>query len=320
MKNYIKNGLIIVNKPKSLTSHDVVKEIRKFFPNIKVGHTGTLDPMTTGVLLVCIGKATRLSRVLNRYDKEYIAEIELGYETDTLDGHGEIVKKLSKGEISKRLEKITNLRKVINKFVGEISQIPPIYSAIKYKGEELYKITRRERKVRVKPRNVNIYKIQLIDKIGDSIFKIKVICSSGTYIRALARDIARSLGTYATLIELVRTKVGNYKIENSYKLEQLKKLYLKAMICKVIIPISQILSGFEKVIIKDFCKKMIKNGAPLSLNMIKNVPFKCKSRKELVVLVKEEKIVGIYKTFRDIDLKPESTSRTDVAKAWIMLN
>ncbi len=318
--NYIKNGLIIINKPKGLTSHDVVEEIRKFFPNIKVGHTGTLDPMATGILLVCIGRATKLSRVLNRYDKEYIAEIELGYETDTLDSHGKIVKKSSKSEIGKKLEKITNLRKVINKFVGEISQIPPIYSAIKYKGEKLYKITRRNQKVKIKPRNVNIYKIQLIDKIRDSTFKIKVICSSGLYIRALARDIGINLGTYATLIELIRIRIGKYKIENSYKLEQLKKLYLKGMISKVIIPISQILSEFKKVIIKDFYKKMIKNGAPLSFNMIKNVPFKCKSRKELVILVNEEKIVGIYKTFRDIDLKSVSISKTDVAKAWIMLN
>jgi len=343
MKNYIKNGLIIVNKPKGLTSHDVIEEIRNFFPKIKVGHTGTLDPLASGVLLVCIGKATKLSQILIKYSKEYVAEIELGYETDTLDSSGEIVKKISKNKLNKILKNIRNnkikdkneilsdqnfikssyinLEKVLTKFVGEINQIPPIYSAIKFKGEELYKIARRRERVKIKPRKVKIYKIQLIEKIKKDILKIKVICSSGTYIRALTRDIGRYLGTYATLTNLIRTRIRNYKIENSYKLEQLKNLVLEERISEAIIPISDILRGYKKVKIKDSYKKNIENGAILSINMIKNIPFRCGNGKKLLLYSEKNEILGLYKTYRNINFyNTESSSNIEVAKAWIMLN
>lgn len=341
MKNYIKDGLIIVNKPKGLTSHDVVEEIRNLFPKVKVGHTGTLDPLATGVLLVCIGKATKLSQILVKYSKEYVTEIELGYETDTLDSYGEIVKRLSKDELSSRLENINinnikeknkiivvknfksyhkSLKKVLDSFVGEIDQVPPIYSAIKLKGKELYKIARKNEKVEIKPKKVKIYKIQLIDTIKNSIFKIKVNCSSGTYIRALARDIGIKLKTYATLTNLVRTRIGNYKIEDSYKLEQLENLALMKRINEIVIPISEFLRIYKKVKIKDFFKKMIENGAPLSLNMIKNIPFICKKEETIIIYTNTKKSISLYKTVRDINLDTESNSKMVVAKAWIMLN
>lgn len=336
MKNYIKDGLIIVNKPKGLTSHDVVEEIRNLFPKVKVGHTGTLDPLATGVLLVCIGKATKLSQILVKYSKEYVAEIELGYETDTLDSYGEIVKKISRNELNKKLEKIrynetlsgqdfnndsyVNLEKVLTKFTGEINQIPPIYSAIKFNGEKLYKIARRGEEIEIKPKKVKIYKIQLIDIIKNSILKIKVNCSSGTYIRALARDIGIKLTTYATLTNLVRTRIGNYKIEDSYKLEQLENLALMKRINEIVIPISEFLKTYKKVKIKDFFKKMIENGAPLSLNMIKNIPFICKKEETIIIYTNTKKSISLYKTVRDINLDTESNSEMVVAKAWIMLN
>ncbi len=342
MHNFKIDGLIIIDKPKGLTSHDVVEEIRNLFPKVKVGHTGTLDPLATGVLLACIGKATKLSQILVKYSKEYVAEIELGYETDTLDSYGEIVKKISRNELNKKLEKIrynetqekseilsgqdfdndsyVNLEKVLTKFTGEINQIPPIYSAIKFNGEKLYKIARRGEEVETKPRKVKIYKIQLITKIKKTILKIKINCSSGTYIRALARDIGRYLGTYATLTNLIRTGIGNYKIENSYKLEQLKNLALEERISEAVISISEILRGYKKVKIKDFFRKMIENGAPLSLNMIKNIPFICKKEETIIIYINNEKTISLYKTVRDINLGTESNSKMVVAKAWIMLN
>jgi len=342
MHNFKIDGLIIIDKPKGLTSHDVVEEIRNLFPKVKVGHTGTLDPLATGVLLACIGKATKLSQILVKYSKEYVAEIELGYETDTLDSYGEIVKKISRNELNKKLEKIrynetqekneilsgqdfnndsyVNLEKVLTKFTGEINQIPPIYSAIKFNGEKLYKIARRGEEVETKPRKVKIYKIQLITKIKKTILKIKINCSSGTYIRALARDIGRYLGTYATLTNLIRTGIGNYKIENSYKLEQLKNLALEERISEAVISISEILRGYKEVKIKDFFRKMIENGAPLSLNMIKNIPFICKKEETIIIYINNEKTISLYKTVRDINLGTESNSKMVVAKAWIMLN
>lgn len=343
MKNYIKDGLIIIDKPKGLTSHDVVKEIRKLFPNVKVGHTGTLDPLATGLLLISVGKATKLTQILTKYSKEYIAEIRLGYETDTLDSYGEIVKRLSKDELNRKLENINininnikeknkiivaknsknyhkSLKKVLDSFIGEIDQVPPIYSAIKFKGKELYKIARKNEMVEIKPRKVRIYKIQLIDTIKDSILKIKVDCSSGTYIRSLSRDIGIKLETYATLINLVRTRIGNYKIEDSYKLEQLKKLASMKRIDEAVIPISEFLKIYKKVEIKDFFKKMIENGAPLTSNMIKNLPFISKKEEIIIIYFNNKKTVSLYKTVRDINLDTESNNKRIVAKAWIMLN
>jgi len=341
MKNYIKDGLIIIDKPKGLTSHNVVKEIRKLFPKVKVGHTGTLDPLATGLLLISVGKATKLTQILTEYSKEYIAEIKLGYETDTLDSYGKIVKRLSNDELSKKLENINinnikeknkiivaknfkNYHKILKKgldsFIGEIEQVPPIYSAIKFKGKELYKIARKNERVEIKPRKVRIYKIQLIDTIKDSILKIKVDCSSGTYIRSLSRDIGIKLETYATLINLVRTRIGNYKIEDSYKLEQLKKLSLMKRIDEAVIPISEFLKTYKKVEIKDFFKKMIENGAPLTSNMIKNLPFISKKGEIINIHFNNEKTVSLYKTVMDINLDTESNDKRVVAKAWIMLN
>ncbi len=327
MCNFKSDGLVIVNKPKGLTSHDVVEEIRKLFPKVKVGHTGTLDPLATGLLLVCIGKATKLTQILTEYSKEYIAEIKLGYETDTLDSYGEIVKRLSKDELSRKLVVVRNfqnshksLKKVLDNFVGEIDQVPPIYSAIKFKGKELYKFARKNEKVEIKPRKVEIYKIQLIDTIKNSILKIKVNCSSGTYIRALARDIGRKLKTYATLTNLIRTRIGNYNIEDSYKLEQLENLAFMKRINEVLIPISEILKNYKKVKIKDFFKKMIENGAPLSLNMIENIPFICKKEEPIIVYMNNEKTISLYKTVKNINLDIESNSKMVVAKAWIILN
>lgn len=343
MHNFKIDGLIIIDKPKGLTSHDVVKEIRKLFPNVKVGHTGTLDPLATGLLLISVGKATKLTQILTKYSKEYIAEIRLGYETDTLDSYGEIVKRLSKDELNRKLENINininnikeknkiivaknsknyhkSLKKVLDSFIGEIDQVPPIYSAIKFKGKELYKIARKNEMVEIKPRKVRIYKIQLIDTIKDSILKIKVDCSSGTYIRSLSRDIGIKLETYATLISLVRTRIGNYKIEDSYKLEQLKKLALMKRIDEAVIPISEFLKIYKKVEIKDFFKKMIENGAPLTSNMIKNLPFISKKEEIIIIYFNNKKTVSLYKTVRDINLDTESNNKRIVAKAWIMLN
>ncbi len=212
--NFDSGEIININKPGGLTSFQVVKKIRKHFNIRKVGHAGTLDPSATGVLLILTGKATKNSISLTSLEKEYLAEIELGIETDTNDIDGKII---SRSNILYEYcsEEIQN---ILNQFVGSIEQIPPIYSAIKFKGKPLYKYARRGIKVDLKPRKVQINNIRLLD-LRWPIFEINVTCSKGTYIRALARDLGVKLGTGAYLKSLIRTRIGPYRVEEAFCLD-----------------------------------------------------------------------------------------------------
>jgi len=226
--------ILNINKPLGLTSFDVVNYIKKSTSIKKVGHAGTLDPMATGVLIVGVGRdSTKKLHFITSEGKEYIADIVLGAETDTLDREGKILKINNK---NKRLT-LKELLEVVKSFEGEIEQFPPLFSAIHYKGKRLYKIaaSNSQEKIKIPSRIVNIKKIELIShSLEAPLFpkiKIKVTCSKGTYIRSLARDIGDALKTKAFLGSLVRTKVGNYKLEDSLSLESapLKKLSLFAM-------------------------------------------------------------------------------------------
>lgn len=186
------DGILIVNKPEDFTSHDVVNIVRKILSVKKVGHTGTLDPKATGVLPILIGKATKLSKYLIEHDKEYIATIKLGEKTNTADLEGQVIKKdLNLKDILRELNE-EKVRKVLNSFVGKQKQIPPIYSSIKINGKKAYEYARNGQKVKLEPRDIEIYEIELINLKEDEI-KFKVACSKGTYIRALCEDIAEKL-------------------------------------------------------------------------------------------------------------------------------
>ncbi len=208
-----------INKPAGMTSFDVVREIRRHFRIKKVGHAGTLDPFATGVLLILTGKATKQFSKIMGMEKEYVAEIEFGAETDTLDIDGTVVFK------DENLPEITReeLEGVLRQFEGEIEQIPPVYSAIKYKGRRLYKYARAGVQIKPEPRLVQIKKIRLLD-FDWPVIKLNVTCSKGTYIRALARDIGKAVGTRAYLRSLVRTRVGDYRLEDSIALDDLLRL------------------------------------------------------------------------------------------------
>lgn len=217
-------GIIIVNKPKGCTSHDVVRKIKKIFGN-KVGHTGTLDPNATGVLPLLIGSATKLSYYLINHDKEYEVTLQLGIKTDTADSEGNIVEKqdLSEDFIKDILNK-ENLQKVLQSFIGKQEQIPPMYSAIKVNGKKLYEYARNGQEVDLKPRQIEIYNIELLEiKEKERQIKFVVSCSKGTYIRSLCEDIAKKLGTVGYMKELNRTKVGDFYIENSVTLEEIEE-------------------------------------------------------------------------------------------------
>ena len=212
-------GIIVVNKPKGITSFDVIRKLKKIFKTKKIGHTGTLDPLATGVMLMCVGKATKLASDLEAKDKVYIADFDIGYATDTYDVEG---KKIAENIIDVSKE---NLELSIKKFIGNIKQVPPMYSAIKIDGNKLYHLARKGIEVERPERDVTIEYINLLD-FKDNKAKIETKVSKGCYIRSLIYDIGQDLGTYATMTALQRKQVGDYSLENSYSLEQIEEMVL----------------------------------------------------------------------------------------------
>lgn len=233
------NGVLNIYKPKGYTSHDVVNKVRRIAGMKKVGHTGTLDPMAEGVLPVCLGKATRIAEYLTGEDKEYIAEVTLGAETDTLDSEGDIIKECPVPDLC-----LEDLQSVFAGFIGEILQIPPLFSAIKKDGKPLYKYAREGKSIDIPSRKVEIKYIELISwEKEQNRFRIKVGCSKGTYIRSLARDLGNKLGTCAHLTFLMRTKSGSFLIESSVSFEALERDGVE----RYIIDTDRAIPGFSSV-------------------------------------------------------------------------
>ena len=216
----ILDGIIIVNKEQGYTSNDVVQIVKKTF-NEKVGHTGTLDPMATGVLPVLVGKGTLLSKYLINHDKIYVATLKLGIKTDTGDITGNI---LDEKNVAEKCLQKENIQKVLEEIKGEQEQIPPMYSAIKVNGKKLYEYARKGQKVDIEPRIINIYNTELlsIDKDNKEI-KFRVTCSKGTYIRTLCENIAKKLETIGTMSALNREKVGEFEINQANKISEIKE-------------------------------------------------------------------------------------------------
>ena len=218
------DGIILINKEKKYTSHDVVAKVKKIL-KVKVGHTGTLDPNATGILPLLLGNATKISKYLINHNKEYIAELKLGVKTDTADGEGKVIaeKQVNLEEIFENINE--SIQQILNSFVGKTLQKPPMYSAIKVNGKKLYEYSRKNEKVEVKSRQIEIYKMELIKlDLKENIIKFKVRCSKGTYIRTLCEDIAEKLNTYGYMKELQRTEVGDFKIENAITIGELEEL------------------------------------------------------------------------------------------------
>jgi len=212
-------GIIVINKPKGITSFDVIRKLKKILKTKKIGHTGTLDPLATGVMLMCVGKATKLASELEAKDKVYIADFDIGYATDTYDIEG---KKIAENIIDVSKE---DLEQSIKKFIGNIKQVPPMYSAIKIDGNKLYHLARKGIEVERPERDVTIEYINLLD-FKDNKAKIETKVSKGCYIRSLIYDIGQDLGTYATMITLQRKQVGDYSLEDSYSLEKIEEMVL----------------------------------------------------------------------------------------------
>lgn len=214
------DGIIIVNKPKGITSFDVIRKLKKILRTKKIGHTGTLDPLASGVMLVCVGKSTKLAQDLEAKDKVYIADFDIGYATDTYDTEG---KKIAENHIEVSKE---NLIEATKKFLGSIKQVPPMYSAIKMDGKKLYDLARKGIEVERSERDVKIEYINILN-FGENKAQIQTKVSKGCYIRSLIYDIGKDLGTYATMTELLRTAVGDYSLEQAYTLEEIENLIIK---------------------------------------------------------------------------------------------
>ena len=269
------DGIIIINKTKGCTSHDVVYKIKKML-NKKVGHTGTLDPMAEGVLPILIGKGTQLSKYLINHDKKYIVELQLGIKTDTADSQGKIIeeKTVNKTKLSK--ENITN---VLQTFIGKQEQIPPIYSAIKVNGKKLYEYARKGQEVELKPRQIEIYDIKLIDySMDEKQIKFEVFCGKGTYIRSLCEDIATKFETVGYMKSLKRTQVGNFKIDNSITIEELKNLIennenidIDDILKNKIITVEEIFKKFQSINLDEKKLEMFLNGVMLTQNLDEGV-------------------------------------------------
>lgn len=256
------DGVLIINKQKGYTSNDIVKKVKKLL-NIKVGHTGTLDPNATGVLPLLLGNGTKISKYLINHDKEYTAVIKLGIKTTTADIEGKIIKQ---EEVNK--DKLTpkNIKDVLKKFLGKQEQIPPIYSAIKVNGKKLYEYARKGENIEIKARNIEIYDIKLtkIDLEKDELtFDVK--CSKGTYIRSLCENIAEKLGTVGYMKELNRLQVGEFSLKEAITLEKLEK-QIENNDFSSIIKIENIFSNIPSVNIKESEYIQYINGVKIKTN------------------------------------------------------
>ena len=276
------NGILIINKEKGCTSHDIVYKVKKIF-NEKVGHTGTLDPLAEGVLPILIGKGTLCSKYLINHDKKYVVNLALGQKTETADLEGKIIEEKNIPDKSLTQSKI---EKVLKSFIGKQQQMPPIYSAIKVNGKKLYEYARKGQNVEIKPREIEIYDIKLmnIDAQKKQI-QFEVFCGKGTYIRSLCEDIAEKLETVGYMENLKRIQVGDFKIEESSKIQELEenKEDIKYLESKII-SVEEIFKNKEKIKLDDKKMQLFLNGVKITQNQENDI---------YRIYNKNEKFIGI---------------------------
>ena len=257
----IVDGVVLINKPQGITSHDVVSRIRRFYGTRKVGHTGTLDPLATGVMAVLIGRATKAADFILAEDKSYVAKMRLGLRTDTLDITGEV---LEKSEDIPTEEKFAS---ALEGFRGKILQVPPMYSALKVDGQKLCDLARRGAVVERQARGIEIYSLGY-EKISEGEYRLFVDCSKGTYIRSLCDDIGNALGCGATMTSLERTASGNFKLENSYTLEQIEQMTEEEK-QEIVLPTEDLFAQYPAVRLSEFFARLAASGNEIYQKKIK---------------------------------------------------
>ncbi len=251
------NGVINIYKERGYTSHDVVAKLRGILKQKKIGHTGTLDPEAEGVLPVCLGKGTKLCEYLTDHDKTYEAVLLLGQDTDTQDLTGTVLHtmpvRVTEGEV----------RTVVQSFVGEYDQVPPMYSALKVKGRKLCDLARTGVEVERKSRRVRIYEIRILELALPRV-RMEVSCSKGTYIRTLCADIGEKLGCYGCMASLKRTRVDRFRLEDSYTLAQVEQLWESGRLPEIIMAVDEVFASYPAVTLREEAGKMGYNGNPFS--------------------------------------------------------
>lgn len=280
------NGILIVNKPMDFTSFDAVAVTRKASKQKKIGHCGTLDPNATGVLPVLLGAATKAQDILPNHDKEYVAELKFGIETDTLDIWGEVIKEEQSNVTKEQFEEI------LKNFRGEIMQVPPMYSALKKDGQRLYDLARQGIEVKREARPVTVYSLTAEDFSEENqTAKIMVSCSKGTYIRSLIDDIGKALGTFAVMTALQRTSACGFTLENAITIEELKSLTPEE-IKAGLLPIERLFDSYREVTVSPAQATRFKNGGALGLERLRSLP-KDSADGEIFRVKHEDKFLGL---------------------------
>lgn len=285
------NGIFSVNKPAGMSSHDVVNVVRRTSHAPRVGHAGTLDPMATGVLLICIGQGVRVSEFLTDHDKKYRARIRLGVTTDTDDATGAIIAQSDAAAITRE-----QIESTLKNFVGKLAQLPPAYSAIKRDGVPLYKLARRGIEIETQPRNVEIYEINLVQVALPEI-EIDVHCSKGTYIRSIARDLGDALDCGAHMTALTRTASGNFTLDDALTLDALRAALEGGYAERYLYPLDEALLQFEAIIVEPGLAKDLRQGKPLNCGREFTTPLlrAYSADGEFIALLEHSAAVDVWK-------------------------
>lgn len=275
------SGVLIINKHAGVTSHRIISACRKLFDTPRVGHTGTLDPMATGVLPVLLGRAAKASDYVMAHDKEYLCEMKLGITTDTEDITGEVLTE------SNAIPTEDEVLRVAASFVGRISQIPPMYSAVKVGGRKLVDIAREGGEVERQPREVEIHALE-VKRISDDTYSMRVSCSKGTYIRTLCSDIGKALGCGAAMSLLVRTRTGKFTLDDCITVEELENMTFEERL-KLPKPVESLFMDLPEVSVVDFYAKLIRGGTELFQKKLKvDIPegqlIRIRNRGEFIAL------------------------------------
>lgn len=281
------DGILNIYKEKGFTSHDVVAVVRRTLHMKKVGHTGTLDPDAEGVLPICVGRGTKLADIIMDGRKSYRAVLHLGITTTTEDASGEIVEEkpvvFDEGKI----------RETINTFIGELEQIPPMYSAVKINGKKLYQLAREGKEIERKARKITVYDIKIRRFISPCQVEMDVDCSKGTYIRTLCADIGKALGCGGHMASLLRTATGGFSLENAIKLHELKLLEEAGQVETVLLKLEDALEGYTRVFVSEKSTKLLYNGGKIYKEFLQ-ADKELTDGQEIRVFDYQRNLIGIY--------------------------
>ncbi|KWU66083.1 tRNA pseudouridine synthase B [Bacillus mycoides] len=281
-------GVVLLHKPKGMTSHDCVFKLRKILREKRIGHTGTLDPDVTGVLPICVGRATKIAQFLTSETKTYKGEVTLGFSTTTEDASGEVVEKQDVNRVITRKE----VEEVLAELTGTIEQMPPMFSAVKVNGKKLYEYARAGQEVERPVRTITIHEFVLLDERevfeGENIsFRFRVTCSKGTYVRTLAVMIGEKLGFPSHMSHLVRTASGEFLLEDCISFEEIEENVQNGTVESIFISIDEALSKFPKMVVDEKQAEKIKNGMFLKNELETTAPF-------ITVFDKNDRCLAIY--------------------------